>query len=91
MLFLSTFLYVAGRDKKAPSKHPCAQTDALTSLLVDGGYVSKYAFDRTLRQLQDKGYLRRSRSLLEGDARLLLEIPEENRSYLAEQVERLVV
>ena len=91
MLFLATFLYAAGRGKKTPPKHPRAKVDALGSLLIDGGYVSKYAFDRTLRQLQDKAYVRRSRSFVEAESRLLLEIPEENRAYLAEQVERLVV
>ena len=75
MLFIAAFLYISGRGKKTVPKYPRTSVDNLTSLLVDGGYVSKYAFERTLRQLQDKAYLRRARSFLEAESRLLLEIP----------------
>ena len=90
MAVLAAFLYRAAKqaDRSVVLRAPLA---SLRSLLIDGGYLSTYAFDRTLRQLQDKGYLSRSRQTVVAEARLLLEIPEENRDYLVSQVEKLIV
>ena len=97
MTVLATFFYRAQKTAKDGGKRHLTgrylsiSLKSLKGTLVDGGYCSAYAFDRTLRQLQEKGYLKRSQSRLSAQPRLLLEIPEENRQYLADQVERLIV
>jgi len=91
MAVLAVVLYEAQRGSETARRTLEARCDAVKSLIVEGGYLTNYAFDRTVNRLQDQGYLKRSRAWFHAEPRLLLEIPEENRRYLAEQVEKLVV
>lgn len=92
MAVLAVFFYRTAADQDTVPSHALSTPiDSMKALLVEGDYMSSYAFDRVLRQLQEKGYIRRSRRDIHAETRLLLEVPEENRKYLADQVARMIV